>query len=73
MIASNNVLVRGPSNWKTDNHQRDLNLTRHNIDAAPLNLNLANCRKKQTSRVTCNKKLMGDFQNVKTEIFRFSV
>ncbi len=48
----------GPSSWKIDNLQGDQNFTRHKPDAAPLNLNLPNCRKNKTSRVTGNKKLM---------------
>jgi hypothetical protein len=58
MIGSIGVLVRGPSNWKIDNHQGDLNLTRHNMDAAPLNFNLPNCGKNKRPRVICNKKLV---------------
>ena len=56
MIESNTVLVRGPSIWRIDNHQGDLNLTCHSTDAAPLNLNIPNCRKNKTFRVTGNKK-----------------
>lgn len=29
MIESNEVLVRGPSNWRIENRQGDLNFTRH--------------------------------------------
>ena len=55
MIESIDVLDRGPSNWETDNRQGDLNLTRHSMDAAPLNQNLPNCRKNRTPRVLGNK------------------
>ena len=58
MIESNTVLVRGPSIWRIDNHQEDLNLTCHSTDAASLNLNIPKCRKNKTLRVTDNKKLM---------------
>jgi hypothetical protein len=50
--------IRGPSNWKIDNNQRDLNLTGHNMDAALLNLNLSNCGKNKRPRVIDNKKLV---------------
>ena len=33
-------------------------MTCHSMDAAPLNLNIPNCRKNKTFRVTGNKKLM---------------
>jgi hypothetical protein len=33
-------------------------LTCHSVDTAPLNLNIPNCRKNKTLRVTGNKKLM---------------
>ena len=52
MIGSNHVLVRGPSTWRIDNRQGDLNFTCHYTDAAPLIFNIPNCRKNNTSIVT---------------------
>ncbi len=48
MIGSYKVLVRGPSIWRIDNHQEDLNVTCHFVDAARLILNISNSRKKNT-------------------------
>ena len=58
MIGSNHVLVRGPSTWRIDNRQGDLNFTCHYTDAAPLIFNIPNCRKNNTSIVTDNKKFI---------------
>jgi hypothetical protein len=58
MIGSNYILVRGPSIWRIDNRQGDLNFTRHFTDAAPLILNISNCRKNNAHIATGNEKII---------------
>ena len=42
MIESIEELLRGPSNWKTDNRQEDYSFTRQYTDAAPHSFNKIN-------------------------------
>ncbi len=58
MIGNNTIIVRGPSLWKTDICQYNLNLKRQNINEAPLSMEFSNCRKNNTTRVTEIKKFM---------------
>ena len=58
MIESIKELLRGPSNWKTDNRQGDYSYTRQYTDAAPHSLNIPNCRKNNLSIVTGKKKII---------------
>jgi hypothetical protein len=58
MIGSNYVWVRGPSIWRIDNYQGDSNFTRHNTDAALLNLNVPNCKRNNTLIATGNEKII---------------
>lgn len=58
MIESNYVLLRGPSVWRIDNRQVDLNFTH----AAPLILNIPNCRKYNTFIVRGDKKIICCYQ-----------
>ncbi len=51
-------IVRGPSNWKTDNRQGDFNFTRQYTDAAPLTFKTPNCRKNNLSIATGQKKII---------------
>jgi hypothetical protein len=61
MIGSYDVSVRGPSNWRFDNHQGDFTFNCHFVDAAPpFILKISNCRRNITTGnkglLCCNRK-----------------
>ena len=58
MIGSYDVSVRGPSNWRFDNHQGDFTFNCHFVDAAPFILKIPNCRKNNTNIVTGNNRIL---------------